>query len=160
MVRKLFSFCAVCSLILSFFVVPCSAAGIELEIVDDPPSDPPFYGACYVTGTTSSGNTITLYFPNTYKSGYFGVDDNGYLVNVSASSISGYYSGVYNNSITVAAFNYPRYRSDYTYVHLIPSASNIEIETEFAGRVTISDVLPYVSILLLGVIFVCCMKRS
>lgn len=189
MFRKLVGLgCALC-VCFSLFVLPCKAVSQEIEvsatesgdesilladavftfsvggsIEDVPPTNPPFYGACYVTGTTNTGSTITLYFPNTYKTGYFGVDSNGYLVNVSASSISGYYGGAYNNSISVSSFGYPRYRtdssySDYTYVYLTPTASNIDIETEFAGRVSVDDILPYVSILLLGVILVCSMKR-
>ena len=134
-------------------------------IMDDPPVNPPFYGACYVTGETSSGATVTLYFPSNYKEGYFGVDSNGYLFNVYSSSISGYYEGVYNNSVSCSGFSYPRYRTtsnynDYITLYLRPTASNMVIATESTPRVSVTQLLPYVSILFLGVIFLCCLKKS
>lgn len=136
-----------------------------VDIVDDPPDNPPFYGACYVTGTTSSGSTVTLYFPSNYKEGYFGVDSNGYLFNVYSSSISGYYEGVYNNSVSCSGFSYPRYRNtssynDYITLYLRPTASNMVIATDSTPRVSVTQLLPYVSILFLGVIFLCCLKKS
>lgn len=189
MFRKLVSFACVLSVLLTLFVMPVKAVQMESEVFaspddeqgilladavaplsvggslpDVPPTDPPFYGACYVTGITNTGSTVTLYFPNTYKTGYFGVDENGYLFNVSASSISGFYSLAYNNAISVSSFNYPRYRADssyseYNYLYIVPTASNMDIETEFNGRISVDDILPYVYILMLGVIFVCFMKR-
>lgn len=149
-----------------FQAVPVAEYAAELDIVDVPPDNPPFYGSCYVTGTTSSGSTVTLYFPVNYKSGYWGVDSNGYLFNVSSTSISGYYAGVYNNSVSASGFAYPRYRVnssssyDYQTLYLKPTASNMDIATGTAPRMTISQLLPYVSILFLGVILLCCMKRS
>lgn len=141
-----------------------SSDGVVLVIGDDPPADPPFYGSGFVTGESTTLGTVTLYFPNSYNNGYFGVDSNGYLVNVSSSSISGYLEGVYNNSVSVPSFSYPRYRSgssyDYINLYIIPTQSNMEIATGFSGVVTVDEVLPYVSILLLGVIVVCFMKRS
>lgn len=189
MFRKLVGLACALSVLLTLFVLPVKAVQTENEVLDSqndeqgvlladasvalsvggslpdvPPTDPPFYGACYVTGRTNTGSTVTLYFPNTYKTGYFGVNENGYLVNVSASSISGYYSLAYNNSLSVPSFSVPRYRpdssyGDYSYVYLVPTASNMDIETEFSGRVTVDDILPYVYILMLGVILVCFMKR-
>lgn len=136
----------------------------ELAIVDSPPDNPPFYGCGYITGTASNGSTVTLYFPINYKNGYFGTDGNGYLFNVSSSSISGYYEGVYNNSVSVPGFSYPRYRNsnnyDYTTLYIKPTASNMHIATASAPSVSVTDILPYVSILLLGVIFLCCMRKS
>lgn len=188
--RKLLTYICCLSVIFSLFVLPAQAVAMESEvpfeevgyellplsdegttlsvggssIPDVPPTNPPFYGSCYVTGTTNTGNTVTLYFPINYQTGYFGVDSNGYLISVYSSSISGYYSGGYNNSISLSAFDYPRYRSssssyDYSYLYLIPTASNIDIATESAGRFSVDDILPYVTILLLGVILVCFMKR-
>lgn len=189
MFRKLVGLTCALSVLLTLFVMPVKAVSMENEVLvpqgdeqsilladapaalsvggslpDVPPTDPPFYGACYVTGRTNTGSTVTLYFPNTYKTGYFGVDSNGYLVNVSASSISGYYSVAYNNSVSVSAFNHPRYRNSSSYneyidLYIVPTASNMDIETEFSGRVTVADILPYVYILMMGVILVCFMKR-
>lgn len=189
MFRKFIGIVCSLSVLLALFVVPVKATQTETEvpseeigeqvvlladegttfslsnsIPDNPPSNPPFYGACYVTGTTNTGSTVTLYFPNTYKTGFFGVDSNGYLVNVSASSISGYYSLAYNNSVSVSAFSHPRYRnsssySEYIDLYIVPTASNMDIETEFSGRVNVEDILPYIYILMMGVILVCFLKR-
>lgn len=136
-----------------------------VDIVDSPPDNPPFYGSCYITGTTSNGSTVTLYFPINYKEGYFGTDSNGYLFNVSSNSISGYFEDAYNNSVSVSGFAYPRYRTssqnyDYTTLYIRPTASNMQIATEAAPVVSVNDLLPYVSILLLGVIFLCCLRKS
>lgn len=149
----------------SYSTVTARGSSSAVDIVDDPPDDPPFYGSCYITGTTSNGSAVTLYFPVNYKEGYFGVDSNGYLFNVSSSSISGYYEDAYNNSVSVSGFAYPRYRTtsssyDYTTLYITPTASNMTIATENAPRMAVSDILPYVSILLLGVIFLCCMRKS
>lgn len=136
-----------------------------VDVVDSPPNNPPFYGSGYITGTTSNGSTVTLYFPINYKEGYFGTDSNGYLFNVSSNSISGYFDSAYNNSVSVSGFSYPRYRTssqsyDYTTLYIRPTASNMLIAAEAAPVVSVKDILPYVSILLLGVIFLCCMRKS
>ncbi len=136
-----------------------------VDVVDSPPNNPPFYGSGYITGTTSNGSTVTLYFPINYKQGYFGTDSNGYLFNVSSNSISGYFDSAYNNSVSVSGFSYPRYRTssqsyDYTTLYIRPTASNMQIATQTAPVVSVNDILPYVSILLLGVIFLCCMRKS
>lgn len=134
-------------------------------LVDSPPDNPPFYGSGYITGTTSNGSTVTLYFPINYKEGYFGTDSNGYLFNVASNSISGYFEEAYNNSVSVSGFSYPRYRTssqsyDYTTLYIRPTASNMQIATEAAPVVSVNDILPYVSILFLGVIFLCCLRKS
>lgn len=136
-----------------------------VDVVDSPPDNPPFYGSGYITGTTSNGSVVTLYFPINYKQGYFGTDSNGYLFNVSSNSISGYFDSAYNNSVSVSGFSYPRYRTssqnyDYTTLYIRPTASNMQIATQTAPVVSVNDILPYVSILLLGVIFLCCMRKS
>lgn len=135
-----------------------------LDIVDEPPVNPPFYGCGYISGTTSNGSTVTLYFPINYKEGYFGTDSNGYLFNVSSNSISGYFDQAYNNSVSVSGFSYPRYRAyrgdDYSTLYIRPTASNMQIATATSPVVSVTDILPYVSILLLGVIFLCCLRKS
>lgn len=136
-----------------------------LQIGDTPPTDPLFYGSGWITGTDSNLGRVTLYFPISYQSGYWGTDRNGYLYNVSSSSMSGYLSGVYNNSVAASAFSYPRYRvysgNSYQYVdlYLKPENSNMEIATELVPKYSVSDFLPYVVILGLGVMIVCFTKR-
>lgn len=145
-------------------VISYSAPTTVEVIGDDPPTTSPFYGSGWITGSDSNLGIITLYFPRNYCSDTWGVDSNGYLFNVTSSSVGGYYSGAYNNSISAPSFSYPRYRSsnnyDYIDIHLIPLDSNMDIYTSHRPRKSIDDLLPYVSILLIGGVLVCCMRRS
>ena len=145
-------------------VISYSAPTTVEVIGDDPPTASPFYGSGWVTGQDSNLGIITLYFPRNYCSDTWGVDSNGYLFNVTSSSVGGYYSGSYNNSISAPSFSYPRYRSsnnyDYIDIHLVPLNSNMDIYTSHRPRKTMDDLLPYVSILLIGGVLVCCMRRS
>lgn len=149
------------------YPVVAAAPPVDGQVIDDdPPTTSPFYGSGWVTGTDSRLGTITLYFPRNYCSDTWGLDSNGYLFNVTSSTVGGYLSSVYNNSVSAPSFAYPRYRSssssswDYIDIHLVPTASNMEIYTTNRPRVTVDDLLPYVSILLLGGLLVCCMRRS
>lgn len=150
--------------IAEYPAISYSASTIVGVIGDDPPTSSPFYGSGWVTGSDSNLGIITLYFPRNYCSDTWGVDSNGYLFNVTSSSVGGYYSGSYNNSISASSFSYPRYRpsrgSDYIDIHLIPLDSNMDIYTSHRPRKTMDDLLPYVSILLIGGVLVCCMRRS
>lgn len=145
------------------YVFDSRATGIEIS--DNPPADPLFYGSGYITGTDPNLGSVTLYFPINYKSGYWGVDSSGYLYNVTSSSMSGYLDGVYNNSVSASGFSYPRYRTssssyDYVTLYLKPQYSNMEIATQMVPVKTSEDLLPYLSICLLGVIIVCFTKLS
>lgn len=137
----------------------------EVVIDDEPPSNPAFYGAAWVTGTDSRLGTVTIYFPIDTQSCTWGLDSNGYLFNVSDSSYSGYLAGVYNNGISAGGFSYPRYRDsdgsswDYYDLHLIPQSSNIQIATDNVPLYPASHVMPYVILLCLGVIVICLFRR-
>lgn len=150
--------------IAEYPAISYSASTIVGVIGDDPPTSSPFYGSGWVTGSDSKLGIITLYFPRNYCTDTWGVDSNGYLFNVTSSSLGGYYSGSYNNSISAPSFSYPRYRpsrnSDYIDIHLVPLDSNMDIYTSHRPRKTMDDLLPYVSILLIGGVLVCCMRRS
>lgn len=150
--------------IAEYPVISYSASTIVGVIGDDLPTSSPFYGSGWVTGSDSKLGIITLYFPRDYCADTWGVDSNGYLFNVTSSSVGGYYSGSYNNSISAPSFSYPRYRSsrgsDYIDIHLVPLDSNMDIYTSHRPRKTMDDLLPYVSILLIGGVLVCCMRRS
>lgn len=150
--------------IAEYPAISYSASTIVGVIGDDPPTSSPFYGSGWVTGSDSKLGIITLYFPRNYCTDTWGIDSNGYLFNVTSASVGGYYSGSYNNSISAPSFSYPRYRpsrgSDYIDIHLIPLDSNMDIYTSHRPRKTIDDLLPYFSILLIGGVLVCCMRRS
>ena len=150
--------------IAEYPAISYAAPTIVDVIGDDPPTTSPFYGSGWVTGQDSNLGIITLYFPRNYCSDTWGVDSNGYLFNITASSVGGYYSGAYNNAVSVPSFAYPRYRTnnsyDYVDIHLVPLDSNMDIYTSHRPRKTIDDLLPYVSILLIGGVLVCSMRRS
>lgn len=135
-----------------------------LVIGDTPPTDSPFYGSGWISGHSSSLGDVTLYFPINYSNGYWGVDSEGYLFNVSSTSMSGYLDGVRNNSVSVPAFSYPRYRlnsgSDYINLYIKPTNSNMDIATTHTSRYTALDILPYLTVFVLGVMCLCYMKRS
>lgn len=150
--------------IAEYPAITYAASTIAEVIGDDPPTTSPFYGSGWVTGSDSNLGIITLYFPRNYCTDTWGVDSNGYLFNVTSASVGGYYSGAYNNSISAPSFSYPRYRSsnnyDYIDIHLVPLNSNMDIYTTNRPRKTMDDLLPYVTILLIGGVLVCCMRRS
>lgn len=154
----------VCAAAVFLCAVPALAA--SSEIVDRPPVNPPFYGSVYVTGESEELGTITFYLPYNYRSGCLGLTRDGYLMNVTSSSMSGHLPGVYNDSISFQAFSLPRYRrssgsnNEYIDLHIRPTASNADIATEARPAVSSSDILPYVSILISGVILVCCLIKS
>lgn len=135
-----------------------------LVIGDTPPNNSPFYGSGWITGHSSSLGTVTLYFPIDYSHGHWGVDSDGYLFNVTSSSMSGYLNGVRNNSVSAPAFSYPRYRpfssSDYITLYLKPTDSNMDIAVSHQPKFSVDDILPYVMITCLGVVILCFMKRS
>lgn len=135
-----------------------------LVIGDTPPNNSPFYGSGWITGHSSTLGTVTLYFPIDYSHGHWGVDSDGYLFNVTSSSMSGYLNGVRNNSVSAPAFSYPRYRpsssSDYVTLYLKPTDSNMDIGTSHQPKFSVDDILPYVMITCLGVVILCFMKRS
>lgn len=149
----------------SYFVLPGRRRAALPVIGTDAPSNPAFYGSCWVTGYDDNLGEVTIYFPLSVKENTWGVDPNGYLYNITSSSVSGYLSGVYNNSVSASGFSYPRYReysgSSYSYIdlHLIPSNSNMEIATAMEPAQNAAQLLPYIYVGLLGVIIVCFMKR-
>lgn len=150
--------------IAEYPAITYSAPTVVEVIGDDPPTASPFYGSGWVTGSDSNLGIITLYFPRNYCTDTWGVDSNGYLFNVTSASVGGYYSGAYSNSISAPSFSYPRYRSsnnyDYIDIHLVPLNSNMDIYTTNRPRKTMDDLLPYITILLIGGVLVCCMRRS
>lgn len=135
-----------------------------LSIGDTPPDNPLFYGSGWISGHDSNLGDIVVYFPIDRRDGTWGVDDNGYLINVSSSSISGYLAGVYNNSVSASGFSYPRYRTssssyDYVTLYLKPENSNMHIAVDNEPFLTFDEVSSYFTIFALGGVLLCCMKR-
>lgn len=130
--------------------------------------DFPFYGSCWVRGSTPDLGEITLFFPTNYKDGYIGLDSSGRLFNVSNNSWSGVLyvnsSGV-SYTVNFGSFGLPTYRrysgSSYTNVtlYLTPQDGNIVFPDGPSPVYSLADLLPYLSILLLGGVFLCSMRK-
>ena len=152
---------AVCCLLLS---VRISVSAYT----DSPPSNPPFTGSCYLTGSTRDLGTVTVYLPVSYRSGYLSFDGDN-LFNVTNSSVSGVlYDGGREYDFRISGWSTPQYRDDtssgyYQYEDLTFTSidySNMEIAESFPPLVSYDDVLSYLPIALLGVIVLCLfMKR-
>lgn len=56
-----------------------AAGSPGLSIGTTPPSDSPFFGSGWITGTDSRLGRVTLYFPIDFQRGHWGVDSNGYV---------------------------------------------------------------------------------
>lgn len=149
---------------LLIFILLCILCVSAFAVEDVPPSYPPFYGSGYVTGSSSQLGDITVYFPISYKDGFLGVDSNGYLFNVSNTSITCYLEGY--DYCNIPAWSYPRYRKqsgnqwEYIDLYIYPEYSNCDISTEMEPEITVNDLLPYAFVLLMGVLFVCYIRRS
>lgn len=129
----------------------------------------PFYGSCWVKGSAPDLGKVTLFFPTNYKEGCIGTDNAGRLFNVSNNSWSGVlYVDASGTSYTVnfGAFGLPSYRrysgSSYTNVtlYLTPEDGNILFPDGPSPVYSFTDLLPYISILLLGGVFLCSMRKS
>lgn len=126
--------------------------------------DLPFYGSAYIRGTVNGSPAVFL-FPYSYRQGYFGLDSSGRLYNVSSSSVSGIlYIGGTQYQVSAGSWAYPRYRlwdssASYQTLYFVPSGdTNVPLPSGPTPLYDVSAVLPYVSIFLLGGIFLCIRK--
>lgn len=127
----------------------------------------PFYGSCWVRGRASSLGDVLLLFPMNYRDGYIGLDSSGMIFNVSNNSWTGLlYAGSSSYTVTFGAWGLPTYRvyngSSYQNVtlYLAPEDTDILLPHGPSSVYRVSDLLPYAAVLLLGGVFICCMKRS
>lgn len=127
----------------------------------------PFYGSCWVRGQAPSLGSVLLLFPMNYKDGYVGLDSSGRIFNVSNSSWTGVmYVGSTSYTVTFGAWGLPSYRvyngSGYQNVtlYLTPEDTDILLPHGPSPVYRVPDLLPYASFLLLGGVFICCMRKS
>lgn len=155
MYRRLF---AVLVLAFSLCVVPVSA------YEDIAPSDAPFVGSAYVTCDTRSLGVVDIYFPVSFLSGYWGVDQSGSLFNVSNSTISGvlYTQNGTEYQFRCSSWSVPQYRNTSgnigSYVDLEVTeilSSNCEIAEAFPPLVSTDSIFPYAYLMIGGVIVLC-----
>ena len=127
----------------------------------------PFYGSCWVRGRASSLGDVLLLFPMNYRDGYIGLDSSGRIFNVSNNSWTGLlYAGSSSYTVTFGAWGLPTYRvyngSSYQNVtlYLAPEDTDILLPHGPSSVYRVSDLLPYAAVLLLGGVFLCCMRKS
>lgn len=155
MFRRLFF---VLVLAFSLCVLPVSA------YEDIAPENAPFVGSAYVTCDTDSLGVVSIYFPVSFLSGYWGVDQYGSLFNVSNTSISGvlYTAAGREYQFRCQSWSTPQYRdpdgSSYTYYDLEITdilTSNVQIAEAFPPLVSTTTLFPYAYLMIGGVIVLC-----
>ena len=180
-------FFSVLSLSLALFLavlVPVSAESFVQPLPDDPApvsslyatadvkagstdlKYAPYIGSGWVIGTVSGLGEVYLYVPISTR-GVWGTTSDGYLCNISGSSVSGvlFTSSGTQYSFNAPSFSLPRYRlfSSSTYydwndLRLTVSSSNLQVATDFPPSVPVFDAIPFVIVGLLGVMIVCLMR--
>lgn len=128
----------------------------------------PFYGSCWMIGTADGLGEVTLFFPINRQDGYIGQDDSGHIFNVSDSSWSGvmYDSSGTSYQVSFGSFALPRYRLysgsswDYETLYFTASESNLVLPDSPSPTYSVSDLLPWVLLVMLGGVLICCMKKS
>lgn len=138
----------------------------DSSVVSYAASDRPFYGSTWIEGFASDLGSGTLYLPINYQSGYLGLSSGGTLINVYSSSLTGYFysdsGSVY--TVTMAFASTPRYRLSNNSVQadfvFTPSGGNAVIAESDSNLAAFEYLVPFVSIVFLGVIFVCLLNKS
>lgn len=99
--KKLLPFLVLCVLVPVLLVVP--VLGAELA------------GGYYITGDCALGNGLTFYIPASFVSGSLTYDENGYLFNLTSSSIYLYCPDYPDYTIYAPRFSVFQYRTDSSY---------------------------------------------
>lgn len=130
---------------------------MAVEIGTDPPSDPPYSGGYFITGSSLLG-TVTVYTP---VSDGWCLDSSGYLFRYGSNTATG---KIYTSSGSVydfraSAFSAAQYRSvdsSYTYsdLRLVPADSNISIKQDFEPLLDHDYMLGLFTVAMLGMIFI------
>lgn len=126
----------------------------------------PYIGSGWFIGTVSGLGEVYLYVPVSSR-GVWGTTSDGYLCNISGSSVSGvlFTASGTQYSFNAPSFSLPRYRllssssySDWNDLRLTVSSSNLQVATDFPPSVPVSDAIPFVIVGLLGVMIVCLIR--
>lgn len=149
-----------CSLQLAFaseFLSP-DLSGVDLQY-------PYFVGSLWIKAHENSLGDVEIYVPSSsYQS--FGLNSDGYLVNVTSSSSGGvmYDSSGNQYQFSCSGFSLPRYRlsnsSGYQYTdgYFRIIDSNMDIAYRFANRTSFATAYPYLILGFVGVILVCLLR--
>lgn len=149
-------------IVVAIAVMCCTCTAFAyVNVPDEPPDNPPFYGAYYITGDFN-GQEVTIY---TNTNTGWGLNDDGFLYRLGGSATGIIYIGstpAYSTSLS--AYNLPRYRnsysSEYIDVELSVTGSNILISDGFEPVYDTSVLWYCVAIVLLGLILIVSMRRG
>lgn len=148
------------------FSIPVVSSTSNLKAGNTELKYAPYIGSGWITGTVSGLGEVYLYVPVSSR-GVWGTTADGYLCNVGQSSVSGvlFTSSGTQYSFSAYSFALPRYRlvssssyNDWVDLRLNVTDSNMQVATEFAPSVPVSDAIPYVLVGLLGVVILCLMR--
>ncbi len=127
----------------------------------------PFYGSSWAKGSASGLGSVQLFFPIDHKQDV-GLDSSGRLFNISDQSWNGVMYDGSGSAYTVyfEPFNLPEYRYrdgsswEYQTLYFEVSESNLVLFDSPSPVYSLYDVLPWLSLLLIGGVFLCSMRRS
>lgn len=155
--------------ILVVFAIIGAVSGNAFAYGDDAPSTNIVGGSCYIEMQTSQLGRITVYFPVTYQDSYFSIRSDGQLVNITNSTLTGYFRyGSSEYTFRCTTFSTPQYRltnGSGSYVNLTVNGvynSNMTLlesfPTQFSFHTSSFDLI---ELFLMGVCVLCLfMKRS
>ena len=182
---RFFSALSLCLALFVAVIVPVSAEPVQL-LPDQPaayaPADStvdvqagsadlkfaPYIGSGWVTGTVSNLGEVYIYVPISSR-GVWGTTADGYLCNVGGSSVSGllFTSSGVQYSFNAPSFSLPRFRlasstsyNDWSDLRVSITDSNLQVATEFAPAVPVSQAVPIIFLGLMGVIVLCLMRSK
>lgn len=140
-------------------VVLQSVGDPDDSLPDEPSQDIGQYGYSIVCNIPNVGNNKTLLIPANYRDNYFAVDDDGYLYNVSSSTITCY---VDEYSVRFASYSVPQtrhtnasYNEQWVDSH-VEYLSSADVSVKGANTLWWSDFgKPLIIFGFLGVIVIC-----
>lgn len=129
------------------------------ELPDEPSNEIGQYGYSIICNIPNVGNNQILLIPANYRDNYFAVDDDGYLYNVSSSTIT-CYVGEY--SVRFASYSIPQtrhtnaqYNEQWIDSH-VTYLSSSDVSVKGANTLWWSDMgYPLIIIGMLGVVVIC-----
>lgn len=137
-------------------------AAVPLD--NTPPTNAPYKGGYWLTGTANTLGQVNIYFPN--NQGWC-VDSNGYLFRYSSDSVNGIIVTSNGTQYTFRspAFSIPQYRatdSSYTYTDLYfkPTGGNVIVQDTFEPVITEAQALPYILFFIVGLCFISIITRK
>lgn len=132
--------------------------------LDEFPSGAGMQSGVYMSVTTSEFGDITIWIPSNYQYRSFALNDNGVPVNITSSTVTGYYYGNQDYSVRWSSFGQASYRpingTGYDWDALTiesVSSSNVDMGQDQYLLLPSEDMLLYMILFVIGagVIWIC-----